>query len=596
MCSPNISSQSPRKSLKPCATLKCAKKRLRFRPLAPMRVPLALLLPLDLMLAPLALSAAPAQAQVERRELAPLPGAGAIEQRVPGAQQIAPASPGEMPPASGPGFEQPGSPLPGDLWRGLQPQVLQQLLAAAPLPSPSPTLATLIGSALAAGAESGGAEIAIRVGALERAGRVEEVVRLLSGAAQAEEPGATARYAVALLAAGRDDEACALKLGPAPETARADAEAKRSTFLVPAYCDVVKGDARGAALALQLARDSGVEAPLALAVIDRLTKTATRAPPPPKTVDVLDYVFLALDGKGLGPDLAAKSSPELLFRLAHDPQAPAELKLAAAERAAALNIIDGAALADAYRDAAAKLGKQVQSAPALRARLFAALEAAPSAKIRGQSIDALLASGRDAGIEIPLGQALAQAGAELVQDPQAAGFAETGVRVAALAGDDQAAWAWVDAGGAPLRGWQLLLAASNPSGARAEEALAGVDNALEGGLPPALLHRLVTVLDALDYEVPIPLWDATSKIPQPSDGYLPATGELSALKEAADAGDVGRTVLLVASALGPTGPAGANLIALGDAVRALKRVGLDQEARRLGFEALYAHWPTHGKA
>src|SRR5712691_2759378 len=230
MCSPNISSQSPRKSLKPCATLKCAKKRLRFRRLAPMRLRLALLVPLGLMPAPLALSAAPAQAQVERHELAPLPGAGAIEQRAPSARQIGLA--GEVPPASSPGFEQSGSPLPDDLWRWFQPKVLQQLLAAAPLPSPSPTLATLIGSALAVGAESGGAEIAIRVGALERAGRVEEVVRLLSGAAQAEEPAAAARYAVALLATGRDDEACALKLGSAPETARADAEAKRATFLV----------------------------------------------------------------------------------------------------------------------------------------------------------------------------------------------------------------------------------------------------------------------------------------------------------------------------------------------------------------------------
>ena len=55
-------------------------------------------------------------------------------------------------------------------------------------------------------------------------------------------------------------------------------------------------------------------------------------------------------------------------------------------------------------------------------------------------------------------------------------------------------------------------------------------------------------------------------------------------------------MLLVASALGPKGPAGAHLIALGDAVRALKRVGLDQEARRLGFEALYAQWPVRGKA
>ena len=192
---------------------------------------------------------------------------------------------------------------------------------------------------------------------------------------------------------------------------------------------------------------------------------------------------------------------------------------------------------------------------------------------------------------------MAQASAGLALDPQAAGFAVTGVRVAALAGDDQSAWAWVDAGGGPLRSWQLLLAASDPLGPRAEEALAtGAEIAASGSLPAPLLHRLVTVLDALDYDVPMPLWDAAGKVPQPNDGYLPATGELSALKEAADAGDVGRTVLLVAAALGPKGPADANLIALGDAVRALKRVGLDQEARRVGFEALYAHWPTRGKA
>ncbi|MEX1059438.1 MAG: hypothetical protein WED13_00285, partial [Methyloceanibacter sp.] len=109
------------------------------------------------MLLPLALSAVPARAQIERHELPPLPGVGAAppeagdaaDQPAPGGQPIAPASPGEAPPASSPGFAQPGSPLPPDLWRGLEPEVLQRLLAAAPLPSPSPTLASLIGSALA---------------------------------------------------------------------------------------------------------------------------------------------------------------------------------------------------------------------------------------------------------------------------------------------------------------------------------------------------------------------------------------------------------------------------------------------------------------
>lgn len=293
----------------------------------------------------------------------------------------------------------------------------------------------------------------------------------------------------------------------------------------------------------------------------------------------------------------AKASPELLYRLAHDDAAPAELRIEAAERAAALNIIGGDELARAYREASQALPKAANSPPALRAKLFAAFESAPSAKIRAESIAALLASARDHGIEVPIAQALARASAGLVEDPQAKSFAETGIRIAALAGDEQSAWAWIDAGGERVANWQLLLAASDPFSPRAEAALGeGVELALKGGLPPPLLHRLITVLDALDFNVPIPLWDAASKAPQPTDGDLPKTGALTILKQAADAGEVGRTVLLVAAVLGPKGAKGAHLIALGDALRALKRVGLDAEARRLGFEALYAHWPTRGKA
>jgi hypothetical protein len=44
-------------------------------------------------------------------------------------------------------------------------------------------------------------------------------------------------------------------------------------------------------------------------------------------------------------------------------------------------------------------------------------------------------------------------------------------------------------------------------------------------------------------------------------------------------------------ALAPQGAEGANLIALGDAMRALKRAGLEPDARRLGFEDLFAGWP-----
>jgi hypothetical protein len=469
---------------------------------------------------------------------------------------------------------------------------LERLIAAVPLPSPSPALATLIARALATGDPVDGTDLALRVSALERAGRVVEAAELLAPAAETSGPRLLGRYALALLAAGREDDACEIHLGEAP----AD-KSGRETLLVAVYCAAAKGDLPGARLALQLARDSGAEVGLAAAAIGYLSKTPMPRPPLPKSVGILDYLFLNIDAKRPTADLAAKAEPELLFFLAHDETAPAELRVASAERAASLNIIAGEELARAYREAAQALPKTAQSPPALRARLFAAFESAPSVKLRGESIAALLASTRDQGIEVPIAGALAEASAGLVEDPQAAAFAETGVRVAALAGDQQSAWAWVDAGGERMRSWQLLLAASDPFGPRADAALAeGVDLALKGGLPPPLLHRLVTVLDALDYEVPIPLWDEASKTPQPSDGDLPATGALSSLKEAADAGEVGRTVLIAAAVLGLKGAKGAHLIALGDTLRALKRVGLDAEARRLGFEALYAHWPSRGKA
>jgi hypothetical protein len=432
-------------------------------------------------------SLSPAAAQdVERNELPPLPGAepSGVGQAQPAAPAL-PAAPTLTPQFSD--SDTAASPLPQDLWRGVDVEELQGLISAVTLPSPSPTLAGLIARALAASPPNDPRELEIRAAALRKAGRVAELSALTG----------------------------------APEEGR-----------------------------------------------------PTTAKPN-----------------------VAKASPELLYRLAHAETTAPGLRLAAAERAASLNVIGGEELARAYREAAPALPKTANSPPALRAKLFASFESAPSAKMRAESISALLASARDQGIEVPTAQALARASAGLMDDPQAATFAETGVRIAALAGDEQSAWAWVDAGGDRLRSWQLLLAASDPFSPRAEAALnEGVDLAVKGGLPAPLLHRLVTVLDALDYNVPMSLWDEASKTPQPNDGDLPETGALTQLKQAADSGEVGRTVLMVATVLGPKGAQGAHLIALGDALRALKRVGLDTEARRLGFEALYAHWPTRGKA
>jgi hypothetical protein len=478
------------------------------------------------------------------------------------------------------------SALPPDIWRGLDAGAIQRLLAQVAVPSSSPALASLLARALAASSEGGG-ETSVRIAALERAGRVNELVDMLG---QASEPDVLAAYALALLAAGRTEDACALQLDAGRQASGA---AKRATFLVPAYCAALSGDKEAARRALDIARENGIDAGFAARAIQGQAQRAVL----PQRVDVLDYLFLKL-GPGSGrADLAAKATPELLFLLAHDDEAPAELRLAAAERAASLNVIDGETLATVYADGAPKLPKSARSPVALRAKLFAALASQTSEKIRAESIDALLASGKDARIEIPMAQAMTKANGGFAQDTQAANFPETGVRVAALAGDDQTAWDLTESAGDRVRSWQLLLVTTDPLSERARMALdSGVDIALKAGLPGPLLQRLVTALDALGEEVPIPLWDLAAKTPQPDDGYLPPTGVLSTLKQAADAGETGRTILLAAAAFGPDGPQSAHLIALGDGLRALKRVGLDAEARRLAFEALYAHWPARGKA
>ena len=115
--------------------------------------------------------------------------------------------------------------------------------------------------------------------------------------------------------------------------------------------------------------------------------------------------------------------------------------------------------------------------------------------------------------------------------------------------------------------------------------------ALRGGFSAPVLHRLATVLDALDYQVPMDLWHQASSTPQPNDGHLPETGVLTELQEASSRKEFARTLLLVMRTLGPKGPEGAHIIALGDAIRALKRVGLEADARRIGFEALFSAWP-----
>jgi hypothetical protein len=91
--------------------------------------------------------------------------------------------------------------------------------------------------------------------------------------------------------------------------------------------------------------------------------------------------------------------------------------------------------------------------------------------------------------------------------------------------------------------------------------------------------------------VPIGLWNAASATPQPTTGFLPPTGVLRQLADASKARALGPTVMLTSATLGADGPAKANILALGDSVRALVRLGRIADAHALAFEALFESWP-----
>jgi hypothetical protein len=289
---------------------------------------------------------------------------------------------------------------------------------------------------------------------------------------------------------------------------------------------------------------------------------------------------------------------------ANDAAHPAGLRLAAAEGAVKLNALSPEALASIHRSIPPpeKVDARLASdagGPERRAALFKAAEAETTPMKKTRIIRAFLDDAKKAGY---LYQALEMMGpvAEAVSpQPETSWFAETAVEIALASAKYEMARRWIGLAGASQGGpaggldhWLALADIADPGWAARGDSLTKLESqTVTGRFTPDMLHRLATVLDALAYQVPIPLWEAASRTPQPATGFLPQTGVLAELQDASKKKEFGRTVLLAMKSLGPSGAEGAHMIALGDSIRALKRAGLEADARRLGLEALLGGWP-----
>jgi len=491
---------------------------------------------------------------------------------------------------------------------------LLKTLSAAPK---SRTLRELLGSVLAnAGAAAhreGQSAAAAKIDAQLRLGFVEEAAAFPIPEGLNRESsdwaGFALRRSVAMLALGRGEDACRDARDIIAVADGLPGKDKDLGILLSGYCGALSNTSAAVTLAADVARDRSGFDPAGLAGLEAVARGARPRIPTSLKLSPIAYRMLQKAGADPGQLVAAQADAALLAVMPVDGLLPAEARIEAAEKSAAAYILAPEMLAKSYGEAprgtdieAMPAGRDAETgSPALRrAVLYVAATRQPTPLRKVRLVRAFLDSSGKAGLLEPALGIMSEPVSRIAPVDEIGWFAETAVEALLVGGRIEEARQWLQLaenadprGPGALAHWAALVDIADPSRpARRGDSLASLERmALRGDFKPAELHRLATVLDALDYQVPIPLWEAASRSPQPTDGYLPPTGVLSELQQAAKSGESAKMILLVASAIGPDGPAGAHIIALGDVIRALKRAGMEREARRLGVEALFTAWP-----
>jgi len=500
-----------------------------------------------------------------------------------------------------------GSGLPYELWRGVDVPALEKLIASIEIPPRSPALHELWKRLItsAAGDASNAAFTALRLEALFRSGLARA-----AAAEIAKNPGANndpllmSLEARNELAAGHPDKACEMVTRAAAQKGNIPARLKGQVILMAGYCSAIHNDTAAAGLAADMAREEGVEASPGLQALDALSINSKPKFKAAKEVSLLDYRIAERVGGLPVKMVLEKGEPALLVALATDPSTPIDLGLPATEAAARLNALTPNGLAGIYRANAEAIAPDVllsgqgPKGIARRAALFKAAEAEQTPMRKTRLIRAFLDDAKHEGLSIISAKMIAPVAAAVQPAPEISWFAETGVEIGLASGRYDMARNWIGLSNEPGRTsegldyWRALVDIADPNEPQRGKSLASLETYAVGGkFAPGTLQRLATVLEALDYLVPIPLWEAANRAPQTNSGYLPETGVLTELQDASKKQEFGRTVLLVMKALGPNGAEDAHLLALGDSIRALKRAGLEPDARRLGLEALLPTWP-----
>lgn len=496
-----------------------------------------------------------------------------------------------------------------DAWANVSIADLEQTFSKLDLPPHSPVIHSLWLELITAQTANRDPKFAaVRADALNRTGLVREASQALAQAGDVSaDPIVATLAARTAIGAGQKEQGCEIARSlTSAVAAKMPPHLKGEVILIAGFCAAAADNKPAAGIAADLATENGLQDHAGPAALKAISTGAKPSVERGKKVSLLDYRILQMGGPVDISFAIPKASPALLAVLARDSSADAATRLAAAEAAANLNAIAAEELAAVYRESAGSR-PQVELSDAAansgdwkrHAELFAAAEAERTPARKARIIRAFLDEARRAGFYWPALQLMAKPANDLQPVPEIGWFAETAIEASLAGGNFSGARSWANfaasqdnQGRADLRHWVALADIADPNAQSRDRHLNVVEDlAQHGRLDAALLHRLATVLDALDIAVPMPLWEAASRTEQPAGGHLPDTGVLSQLQDAAKKRDFTQIVLLTMRTIGPNGADGAHMIALGDSIRALKRAGLDGEARKLALEALFPAWP-----
>ena len=510
------------------------------------------------------------------------------------------------------------APIAGSAWQDLTLSAGENVLAKMHLPVASPALSTLLHRVI----ETEPRDPALRPvqsALLFKAGLLNAAERTLKLATRQDHSSTptTASNNDALVAAldgrlaivvGATKHGCRLIKTAVADKQKLPKRIRGEVIVLAGYCAANSGNRKAAALAAELAVAEGYRHDFQLSVLQAIATDRQVRTPPDRATSAIDGLLLSqLDHQDatVWSGALARGTPDLIAYAKESRVVPTVVRALAVERAVLANIIAPRALSDVYRTAA---GADTTSRPPsgaaattrIRANLFARAETTRAQFAKTRAIRGLLDNAKRDGLHLHVAVALSDIVARMPPTEEIGWFTETAIETLVAGEYYVEARRWIDyaranaPSGARFDHWYALLDIADPRLPRSERgrSLLILENtAIEGRFPAPVLHRLVTILDALDYNVPIPLWNKASATPQPKGGYLPPTGVLTTMGQAAKAGNAAAAILHAGLTLGPGGPRGANLIALGDLIRALKRVGHEDVARRVAFEALFDDWP-----